>query len=233
MKHCIRIKKLYPSLIAGYDLVGQEDAGRTLHSLAPELLWFREACAAENLDIPFFFHAGECLGSGDSTDQNLYDAILFGTRRIGHAFSLYKHPLLISIVKDKNIMVESCPISNEVLRYTASIMSHPLPALLARGVPASLCNDDPAILGQGTSGMTHDFWQAVQGWEDLGLEGLGSLAFNSIRWSVFEDQTTEEWLEGIDVGEKGFGIKAKRMQEWGKEWEEFCEWVVREFGDLI
>ena len=112
-------------------------------------------------------------------------------------------------------------------------MSHPLPALLARGVPASLCNDDPAILGQGTSGMTHDFWQAVQGWEDLGLEGLGSLALNSIRWSVFEDQTTEEWLEGIDVGEKGFGIKAKRMQEWGREWEEFCEWVVREFGDKI
>jgi hypothetical protein len=125
--------------------------------------------------------AGECLGDGDETDQNLFDAILFGTRRLGHGFSLYKHPTLIDEVKQKSILVESCPISNEVLRYTASIMSHPLPALLARGVPAALANDDPALLGQGTSGMTHDFWQALQGWENLGLAGLVSA---SLRWRV-------------------------------------------------
>ena len=77
------------------------------------------------------------------TDNNLFDAILLKTRRIGHGFSLYKHPKLIDMVKEKQILIESCPISNEVLRYSASIMSHPLPALLARGVKASLSNDDP------------------------------------------------------------------------------------------
>lgn len=174
MRQCIEIKKQFPDLISGYDLVGQEDLGRTLHDLTPELLWFKESCATNGVDIPFFFHAGECLGDGDETDQNLFDAVLFGTRRIGHGFSLYKHPLLIDMVKEKKILVESCPISNEVLRYTASIMSHPLPALLARGVKAALSNDDPALLGQGTSGVTHDFWQALQGWENLGLEGLVS-----------------------------------------------------------
>jgi len=177
MKNCIAVKKLYPTLIAGYDLVGQEDLGRTLHDLTPELIWFQETCKNEGVDVPFFFHAGECLGDGDETDQNLFDAILFGSRRLGHAFSLHKHPVLIDMVKEKKILVESCPISNEVLRYTASIMSHPLPALLARGVPAALSNDDPSLLGQGTSGMTHDFWQALQGWENLGLAGL--VSFNT------------------------------------------------------
>lgn len=62
-------------------------------------------------------------------------------------------------------------------------MSHPLPALIARGVPAALANDDPALLGQGTSGMTHDFWQALQGWENLGLAGLVS-CFMERRWRV-------------------------------------------------
>ena len=47
---------------------------------------------------------------------NLFDAVLLGTRRIGHAFSLHKHPLLVDMVKEKKILVESCPISNEVLR---------------------------------------------------------------------------------------------------------------------
>ena len=174
MKQCIQVKKAYPHLIAGYDVVGPEDLGRTLESLTPELLWFREACAAENVNIPFFFHAGECLGDGDATDENLFSAILLGSRRLGHAFSLYKHPVLIDMVKEKQILVESCPISNEVLRYTASILSHPLPALLARGVKAALSNDDPALLGQETSGLTHDFWQPLQGWENLGLAGLVS-----------------------------------------------------------
>jgi adenosine deaminase CECR1 len=230
MKQCIEMKLEFPSLIAGYDLVGQEDLGRPLSSLAPELFWFRKACAQEGIDIPFFFHAGETLGDGDSVDENLFDAILLGTRRIGHGFSLYKHPLLVDMVKEKKILIESCPVSNEVLRLCGSIMSHPLPALLARGVPCSLCNDDPTILGQGKSGMSHDFWQALQGWENLGLEGLGSLAENSVRWASFDDYSAKEWTQDIKDGSMGKGVRAEKLKEWMKRWEGYCAWIVEEFG---
>jgi adenosine deaminase CECR1 len=231
MDACISIKLAFPDLISGYDLVGQEDGGRPLKDLLPELFWFKKQCAEEGVDIPFFFHAGECLGDGNATDQNLFDAVLLGTRRIGHGFSLYKHPLLIDMVKDKKILVESCPISNEVLRLCASVMSHPLPALLARGVSCSLCNDDPAILGQDTAGMTHDFWQALQGWDNLGLAGLGSLAENSVRWAAFEDQSSSAWVHDIKEATLGSGVRAKRMKEWSVGWEQFCLWIVSEFGD--
>ncbi|KAI5926965.1 adenosine/AMP deaminase [Camillea tinctor] len=231
MDNCITTKITHPHLVAGYDLVGQEDAGRPLRDLLPEIFWFRKQCAEEGVDLPFFFHAGECLGSGNSTDHNLFDAILLGTRRIGHGFSLYKHPLLINLVKEKKILIESCPISNEVLRLCGSVMSHPLPALLARGVACSLCNDDPAMLGQDTAGSTHDFWQALQGWENLGLAGLGSLAENSIRWAAFEDQSAEEWTEGVRQASVGSGVKAQRLREWEVEWEKFCLWIVDEFGE--
>lgn len=140
MKQCIATKQAYPDMIAGFDVVGQEDTGRPLVDLIPTLFWFRKACMTAGVEIPFFFHAGECLGDGDEADSNLFDAILLGTRRIGHGFSLYKHPLLIDMIKEKKILVESCPISNEILRLTSSILSHPLPALLSRGVPVSLCN---------------------------------------------------------------------------------------------
>jgi adenosine deaminase CECR1 len=231
MDACITIKMQYPHLISGYDLVGQEDAGRPLKDVLPELFWFRKQCAQEGVEIPFFFHAGECLGDGNDTDQNLFDAILLGTRRIGHGYSLYKHPLLIDMVKEKKILVESCPISNEILRLCASVMSHPLPALLARGVSCALCNDDPAILGQDTAGMTHDFWQALQGWDNLGLAGLGSLAENSVRWAAFEDQTNSEWIQGIKEASLGSSVRAERMQEWSVEWEQYCLWIVTEFGE--
>lgn len=231
MDACITIKIAYPHLVAGYDLVGQEDPGRPLKDALPELFWFRKQCAQEGVDIPFFFHAGECLGDGSDTDENLFDAVLLGTRRIGHGFSLYKHPLLIDMVKEKKILVESCPISNEVLRLCASVMSHPLPALLSRGVSCSLCNDDPAILGQDIAGMTHDFWQVLQGWDNLGLAGIGSLAENSVRWVAFEDQDTTKWLQDIKDATLGSGVRAERMKQWAIEWEHFCLWIVTEFGE--
>ncbi|KAJ5662522.1 uncharacterized protein N7477_010138 [Penicillium maclennaniae] len=232
MKQCIASKMDFPTLVSGFDLVGQEDKGRTLVDLVPILFWFRKMCAEEQVDIPFFFHAGECLGDGDSTDQNLFDAILLGTRRIGHGFSLYKHPLLIDLVKEKKILVECCPISNEILRLASSIKTHPLPALLARGVPVSLCNDDPAILGQGKNGLTHDFWQAMQGLQNVDLVGLAMMVQNSIQWSCYEDQSTPEWKRGIEEGILGQGLKATRLREWWSDFEKFCEWVVLEFAEF-
>lgn len=230
MKHLITTKQAYPHLIAGFDLVGHEDPGRSLADLTPLLFWFRKACAQSSVTIPFFFHAGETLGSGTEADHNLFDAILLGSRRIGHGFSLYKHPLLMNMVRDRRICVECCPISNEILRLTSSISSHPLPALLAHGVPVCLNNDDPAILGQDTAGMSHDFFQAVMGIGSLGLAGLGSLAENSVRFAAFEDASPKEWTEDVKAGRWGKGVRASRLKEWYKQWERFAQWVVVEFG---
>jgi adenosine deaminase CECR1 len=231
MKQCISVKRAYPDLVAGFDVVGQEEMGRSLADLTPEFFWFRKKCIENGVEIPFFFHAGECLGDGDETDHNLFDAILLGTRRIGHGFSLYKHPLLIELVKQKKIPLEVCPISNEVLRLTSSIKSHPAPALLSRGVDVALCSDDTAILGHGMNGLTPDFWQALQGWANLGLEGLGSLAYNSVRYAAYApDQTAQEWNKDIKDGVFGDGIRAARLREWTSEWNKFCEWIVMDYA---
>lgn len=231
MKSCIDQKLRHPALIAGYDLVGQEDLGRPLSDLLPEFFWFKKACAEASVDIPFVLHAGETLGDGTETDENLYDAILLGTRRIGHGFSLYKHPLLMDMVKDKKILVESCPISNQVLRLTSSMMTHPLPALLAKGVPVALSSDDPALMGQGESGMTHNFWQALQAFEILGLEGLASLAENSLQYALHEDCSSKQWIKEVSEGGIGQGVRARRLRQWSLEWEMFCKWIVDEYGD--
>ncbi|OQE72397.1 hypothetical protein PENNAL_c0097G10735 [Penicillium nalgiovense] len=230
MKIALQRKQNFPQLFSGYDLVAQEDLGRPLSDLAPELVWFRQQSEALNLTIPYFFHAGETLGDGNSTDLNLFDAILFNTRRIGHGFSLYKHPNLIRQVIEQNVMVEVCPISNEVLRLNEDILHHPLPAMIAHGIPTAISNDDPAILGQDVAGLSYDFYEAIQAFDNIGLAGLGALAQNSLRWANFEDQSGEDWIQDIDRGEHGNGTKAKHIQGWNREWETFCKWVVDEYG---
>ncbi|KAG5297118.1 adenosine deaminase [Histoplasma ohiense] len=233
MKDCISIKQKFPGLVAGYDIVGQEEKGRTLADLVPVLFWFKKKCVEAGVDIPFFFHAGEWVGDGDETDHNLFDAILLGARRIGHALTLHKHPLLIDLVKEKKILIECCPISNEVLRLTSSIMTHPLPALLARAVPVALCNDDPTLLGYVKSRLTHDFCQVLNGLENVGLAGLAMMAENSISWSCFEDQNSSEWLRDIRAGLAGTGMKAASLRDWRIEFERFCQWVTLEFGSEV
>lgn len=168
----IERKRKFPQLFSGYDVVSQEDHGRSLGDMAPELLWFQRQASGYNLSMPFFFHAGETLGDGSSADMNLFDAIILGTRRIGHAFSLYKHPQLIQEVIKKQILIEVCPISNEVLRLTTDILHHPLPALIANGVPIAISSDDPAMLGQSSAGLSYDFYQVIQAFDNVGLAGL-------------------------------------------------------------
>jgi adenosine deaminase CECR1 len=72
----------------GYDLVGDENALKPLIDYVDPLLRFRQRVTDLGLDIPFIFHAGETLGDGTKADNNLYDAILLGTKRIGHGYVL-------------------------------------------------------------------------------------------------------------------------------------------------
>ena len=72
--------------IIGFDLVGSENDLTPLIDYVEPLLRFKQKTYELGLDIPFIFHAGETLGDGDQVDSNLYDAILLGTKRIGHGY---------------------------------------------------------------------------------------------------------------------------------------------------
>lgn len=128
--------------VSGFDLVGHEEMGHELKKFVPEFLEFRKKCNEQYLDIPFLFHCGETLQVGDDVDGNLYDAILLNSKRIGHGYAIARHPLLMKIFKEKNIAIESCPISNEILGLTPTMAGHHLPTLLANDVPCTINSDN-------------------------------------------------------------------------------------------
>ena len=71
-------------VLVGFDLVGPEDTTKPIIDYLVPLLRFKDRQKELGLEIPFIFHAGETLGDGTAADDNLYDAILLGTKRIGH-----------------------------------------------------------------------------------------------------------------------------------------------------
>ncbi|KAG8971485.1 hypothetical protein FRC05_011058 [Tulasnella sp. 425] len=160
LNDCISLKRQFPNLIAGFDLVGQEDTGVPLLDYLPKLLEFQDRCKEAELSIPFIFHAGETLGDGDRVDDNLYDAILLGTKRIGHG--------------------------NEILRLTSSMPAHPLPVMLNHGLTVALSSDDPAVFGN--LGLSYDYFQVLVSSEVTGLITLGVLARESLMISELEPE---------------------------------------------
>ncbi|SPO23303.1 related to adenosine deaminase [Ustilago trichophora] len=214
LEDCIALKKKFPEWIVGFDLVGHEDPLLPLKVYIPELLRFKQRCVEENLEIPFVFHAGETLDDGGDADMNLYDALVLDTKRIGHGVSLARHPTLTDMVKERDICVEICPISNQILGYTASICSHPsLLALLHRNVPVALSSDDPSIFEN--FGLSYDFYQLVISAKSTTLISLAALARRSLKYAL--------------VGEE---MKKVMLQDFDRRWNDYIAWFLKEYGHV-
>ncbi|XP_072396173.1 adenosine deaminase 2-like [Diabrotica undecimpunctata] len=175
-----KIKKLYPDFVAGFDLVGQEDMGQPLTAFLSQLIEIK------NLGAKFFFHAGETNWYGE-TDLNLFDAILLNSTRIGHGYAVLKHPLAAKYVKEKQIALEICPISNQVLKLVTDLRNHPGNLLIANGFPVVIASDDPSFWG--AKGLSDDWYMAFMGMtsRETDLRFLKQLAINSIVYSSLDD----------------------------------------------
>jgi len=146
-------------------------------------------------DLPYFFHAGE-TDWFKSKEENLFDAILLNTSRIGHGLALKGYPLLMEIVKRKGIGLEVSPISNQLLRFVNDLRNHPAVTFMANGLPVTLSSDDPVVYGY--TGVSYDFYEAYMAWQ-LSLAGLKQLTQNSITYSSLTPQEKTSQLRTLDV----------------------------------
>ncbi|KAK3740347.1 hypothetical protein RRG08_004286 [Elysia crispata] len=201
----------YPNFILGYDLVGQEDPLNPLLFYLDALLY----PTRQSLDdaLPYFFHAGETKWEGTDVDENLLDALLLNTTRIGHGYALAKHPELADLVRSRGIAVEVNPISNQLLGLVSDLRNHAIVPLLADDFPLVISSDDPAAWE--ALPLTHDFFVAFMdlSGQDMGLGFLKQLAINSLKYSALDNYDKEAAL----------GL-------WESKWNKFVKEAVAEFS---
>jgi adenosine deaminase CECR1 len=131
--------RLYDEMILGFDLVGDESL-RDTKCFAPILEDFRiEAMKKHNMVFNYFLHAGEC---NSYNNENLIDSILLNTPRIGHGINLINQLFLLDEIKARNICLECCPLSNQILNYTKDLRDHPLKRFHDAGVKVTVNSDD-------------------------------------------------------------------------------------------
>jgi aminodeoxyfutalosine deaminase len=99
---------------------------------------FRRAVAAGLHSVP---HAGETVGP----DEVWAAVTELGAERIGHGIGAARDPRLMDHLAEHGIVLEVCPVSNLRTGAVRDIAAHPLPALVAAGVPVTLATDDPGM----------------------------------------------------------------------------------------
>lgn len=146
-----------PSIVVGLDLAGNEDA----ISPAETGNLFRKAKNDHGLKITI--HAGET-----GHPENITDAIVnFSADRIGHGTAAYKSKVVMDMLRDRDICVEVCPISNRLTGAVSMHESHPVSEFLKMGVPFVICSDNPAIHSSNISDDYLEFFRETKSQETL------------------------------------------------------------------
>ncbi|GAA3520630.1 adenosine deaminase [Aeromicrobium panaciterrae] len=176
--------RLRPDGLVGFGLGGPE-VGVPRPQFAPH---FEQAIAAGLRSVP---HAGESTGP-----ETIWDSINFlHAERIGHGIAAAHDPELMAYLAEHQITLEVSPTSNVCTRSVPSLAEHPLPTLVAAGVPVTINSDDPPMFG---TTLNAEYKIAA---ELLGLDhdGLAELARVAVRASFADDAVKRDLLAEIDA----------------------------------
>lgn len=112
--------------------------------------------------------------------SEIVDAILsLDVQRIGHGCSLLESDRALSLVKDRNIVIEACPTSNVHTGVYKTPSEHPIKRWIEKGVRVSICADNALMSGTNTiselwstrffSNLTDDQVRWIERSSELGL----------------------------------------------------------------
>jgi aminodeoxyfutalosine deaminase len=120
--------------IVGIGLGGEE----ALHP--PEKFEDAFKLAAEE-GLPAVPHAGEVVGP-----PSIWGALdVLGARRIRHGIRAVEDPVLLRELAQRRVVLDVTPISNLRTGVVRSLEEHPLPELVAAGIPCTVSTDDPEM----------------------------------------------------------------------------------------
>ncbi len=114
--------------------------------------------------------------------------MLFDSLRIGHGLSSTNYESYVRILKEKDICIETNPVSNFILGYSKDLNHHVIRRLVNYGIALTISSDD--FLFWNCAPLSLDFFVAVI-FADLSLREVKWIILNSIKYSLFDDMKKE------------------------------------------
>ena len=142
------------------------------------------------LGFKLCMHAGE-EGPPDYVAEALFD---IGVDRIDHGNRAMEDPALIDHLRDTQMTLTNCPLSNLSLCVIDKLEDSPVKAQLDAGLLVTVNSDDPAYFG----GYINKNYEAVAGALDLSDAEIIRLAKNSFTASFLGEADKARHLAAVD-----------------------------------
>ncbi|HEX3489603.1 MAG TPA: adenosine deaminase [Streptosporangiaceae bacterium] len=140
--------------------------------------------------VPAVPHAGEA--AGPASVRGALDVL--HAVRIRHGIRAIEEPELVAELAERRIVLDVCPISNLRTGVVPALADHPLPALVAAGVPCSVSTDDPAMFGTDLDIEYQAVQQLGVSAEDCYLAGVeGALCDDTTRETLRKIGRSKAW----------------------------------------
>lgn len=145
---------------------------------------------ARNLGFLTVAHAGE-----EGPPEYIWQAInLLKVNRIDHGVRCLEDRELVQYLKEKQIPLTVCPLSNVKLKVFPSLKQHNLKKLLDLGLCVTINSDDPAYFG----GYLLENFIETQSALNLNLQEIYQLARNSFLASFLDNQEKQDRIQELD-----------------------------------
>jgi adenosine deaminase len=144
---------------------------------------------AHELDLKLVAHAGE-----EGPPEYVWEALdILHVDRIDHGNRALEDPALVERLRDQQVPLTVCPLSNLRLAVVDDLRFHPLKSMLDAGLVTTVNSDDPAYFG---GYLNKNFRQIAYSLE-LRADEVITLAENSFTASFLPEYEIQKHLEEI------------------------------------
>jgi len=135
-------------------------------------------------------HAGE-----EGSAEYVWEALnLLKIKRIDHGNNSLQDEKLIQEIKNRDLALTVCPLSNTALQVVSDLKNHPLKKMMNLGLKVTINSDDPAYFG----GQVNQNFIEIQKALNLTKADLYELAKNSFQYSFLDNKTKQTYLKELD-----------------------------------
>ena len=131
-------------------------------------------------------HAGE-----EGPPEYIWESLnLLKVKRIDHGVQCLRDPKLVKKLRDDQIPLTVCPLSNVKLRVFNKLKDHNLKKMLNKDLMVMVNSDDPAYFG----GYINKNLIECQAALNLSKKEVKTLIINSFKSSFLEEKKKKEWI---------------------------------------
>lgn len=177
----------WPDLVEETSRIAVEYAGRGVMGFGiggdeanfPPELFVDEFARVKAAGLRRTVHAGEAAGA-----ESMWGAIrALDAERLGHGVHAHDDPALLRYLRETQLPIDMCPVSNVKTGAVPSLQAHPIRQYVEEGLLVTLNSDDPPMFG---TSITNEYRVLAR---DLGFsrEQLERLSLNGIEASFLSD----------------------------------------------